>query len=382
MQRAFFVRAHLRAAGVCSVGCVGPTALGGLLMAGHRLLSHTEIASALSCQARHAFAYTGHLTEGHTLRRRSIPRRLSEGRAWGVAAALWHEGTPTLLGAFAAAEGLRIALDADEAEMFGRGVTLETAERVATEEHLMKIFAHYAQTATPLNGLERLEFEVVVPIPSRTGRRRSSRFRFQCFLDGWTYDDDGRPWLVEFKLRSRLSSVQVLQSARQIRWYAWALEQAAGISPVGVLVDERLNVAPGSPRTVQAVRKGVGIKGRTVSHAADQAVTTEDYLEACREYDVEANPHTVSALNARVWQQRVPILFRDHELEEAGAELVSAAKLIRDLDSGELYPIRNAAPHLCNGCAFREICPTPDDELYVETLYEARTPKRLRESAA
>jgi hypothetical protein len=61
--------------------------------------------------------------------------------------------------------------------------------------------------------------------------------------------------------------------------------------------------------------------------------------------------------------------------------LVSAAKLIRDLDSGELHPIRNAGPH-CNRCPFREICPTPDDQLYLEALYERRIPKRFKEQEA
>jgi hypothetical protein len=350
-------------------------------MASARLLSYSEISSALSCQARHAFAYTGHLTGGSTLRRRSISRTLSDGRAWGVAAARWHQGARTLLGAVEAADALRLELDAAEAEMFERGVTLEVAERVAAEARLLEVFTHYASTVEPFAGLSRLEHEIVVPIPSRGGVRSSSRYRFLAKIDGWTLDADGRPWLVEFKLRNRLSAVQVIQSSPQLRWYAWALERSHGITPVGVLLDERLNVAPHTPRVVKAKRRGEGIDGLTVSHSADQAITVEAYVEACRRYDVQTNPDTLAALHSRVWQQRVPIIFRAGELDQAGQELVSAAKLIRDLDSGELTPIRNAAPHLCNGCAYREVCPTPDDELYVEALYERTEPKRSRQPA-
>lgn len=351
------------------------------LMAGHRLLSHTEIASALTCQARHAFAYTGHLTQGHTLRRRSVPRVLSDGRAWGVAAARWNQGAHTLLGAVEAADAMRAELDGAELEMLERGVTLEPELRVEAEKNLLGIFAHYAETIEPLTGLTRLEHVVIAGIPSRTGRRSSSKYKLEARIDGWTEDEDGRPWLVEFKLRGRLSSMQILQSSPQLRWYAWALRASHGIEPVGVLVDERLNLAPGEARIVNATRKGEGIDGKTVSHATDQSITVDTYVQACERFDVEPNPDTLEALHRRVWHQRVPILFRDSELEEAGVELVSAAKLVRDLDSGELFPVRNATPMTCNKCAFKEICPNPSDELYIETLYERRVPKRLKEAA-
>ena len=76
-------------------------------MAGPRLLSYSEIDTAMTCWARHAFAYTGHLTGGRALRARAIPRVLSEGRALGAAVAKWHEQAPTLLAALDAAEVLR-----------------------------------------------------------------------------------------------------------------------------------------------------------------------------------------------------------------------------------------------------------------------------------
>ena len=55
-----------------------------------RQLSFTEIQTALTCEGRHAFQYTGRLTGGETLKRKQIAVELSNGRAWGAAVAAWH----------------------------------------------------------------------------------------------------------------------------------------------------------------------------------------------------------------------------------------------------------------------------------------------------
>lgn len=350
-------------------------------MAEPRLLSHTEIETALTCWARHSFQYTGHLTNGTTLQRRAIPTILSEGRAWGSAVAKWHEQSQSLLAYFHAAEALRSSLDDDELKMASRGVHMTADARTASEERLNAILAHYVQTTDPLENLTRIEHQVVVGIPSRamTGRA-STRYRFQALIDGWTVDDMGRPWLVEFKLRGTLMSVHLMQTSRQLRWYAWALRKAKGIEPFGVLVDERLNEAPRDPRIVKAKRKGEGVDGWTVSHAVNQLTTPERYVNACADYGAEVNEETLAHLDRIQWSQRVPLMFRPGEIDEAGRELTAAAKLIRDLDSGELAPIRHATPGNCNRCRFMEICPNPDDELYVDTLFERTIPKRQREA--
>jgi hypothetical protein len=347
-----------------------------------RLLSYTEVETALTCWARHAFQYTGHLTGGDTLRPRTIPTVLSEGRAWGSAVAAWHSGGQTLLSHLDAAEALRTSLDADELEMVSRGVHMSANVRTESEERLNAILAHYIATTVPLDNLSRLEDEVIVGIPSRGGKHASTRYRFQARIDGWTLDDQGRPWLVEFKLRGQLMSVHLMQTSRQLRWYAWALRQAKGIEPIGVLVDERLNEVPRSPRVVKAKRKGEGRDGLTVSHATNQLITAADYVRVCADYDSEPSDELLDHLNRIVWQQRVPLIFRPGELDEAGRELTAAAKLIRDLDSGELQPIRHATPGTCGRCRFREICPNPGDDLYVDTLYERSLPKRVRPPVA
>ena len=116
-----------------------------------------------------------------------------------------------------------------------------------------------------------------------------------------------------------------------------------------------------------------------MSHASNQHTTPEAYEFACAHYGVEPHIETLNHLRTINWQQRVPILFREGEIEEAGRELVSAAKLIRDLDSGELHPVRHATTMTCPSCRYRDICPTPEDELYVDSLFERTVPKRDRQ---
>jgi hypothetical protein len=246
-----------------------------------------------------------------------------------------------------------------------------------TEFKLARIFDDYKRRSEPLTGLTKIEEEIEVPIPSRTGRRASPVYRFQCFLDGFTVDPQtGYEWLVEYKLRGRLTTHEMLTLGRQYLWYAWARQRQTGLPVVGLLVDERLNAYPGPPR-VKKAKKGEGVDGWTVSHAVSQTCTAQQYVDSCRFFGVDPAPGTVEALRDRVWQQRYPIMFAPSELEEAGRELVSAGQLIRDLDAGR-YPIRNARPQICNWCDFKRVCKTPGDELFVDLMYERTVPKRLR----
>jgi CRISPR/Cas system-associated exonuclease Cas4 (RecB family) len=106
--------------------------------------------------------------------------------------------------------------------------------------------------------------------------------------------------------------------------------------------------------------------------------TQEAYEAACEEFGVDPSPDAVEYLGNRMWQQRVPIVFRDGELEETGRNLITAAKLIGLLDTGELEPLRNAKPSTCNGCPFRDVCDDPNEEV-VDLLFERRPPKRDRD---
>jgi PD-(D/E)XK nuclease superfamily protein len=357
-----------------------------------RSISHSEIEMALTCEARHAFGYTGRLTDGEVLHKRELAPRLSNGRAWGAAVAAWHAvpDDDSLMGVYqpimaqmTAHAALRASYMADIEEQRESGVIVPLLGAVERENWLGSILDHYMATADRFTNLTRLEGEFDVPIPSRTGKRSSSRYRFQGFIDGFTIDRHGYEWIVEFKLRDDLTSPAQVQLSRQIRRYAWARQQQTGQRVVGVIVDERKAKPPAPPRIVQAKHKGEGIDGMVPSHAVDQWCLVEDYISACCEYGVEPHEVTKDALARRVWQFRHPIPFRESELKEAGEELVSAAKLIRDLDSGERYPIRNTVPYICRGCKFLEACPNPDDRIYLDTLFERRPPKRdrVREAA-
>ena len=339
-----------------------------------RQLSFSEIATAMTCQARWDFAYSNRLA-GDSLTPKALTPILSEGRAWGSACAAWHSNANTVLAEWEAHQALRDSLNADYTAMTEAGLfPPPPQERLETETRLATMLDHYMASVEPLPNLTRLEGEIVTALPSRLGVRRSPLYRFQCYLDGYTAIE-GQQWIVEFKLRNTLTDPALLARQRQTRWYAWALGQEQGYHPSGVIIDERLNLAPQPARLVQGRKKG---EGRVPSHAKDQATTVEDYLGVCFDHGIPPKPETADALRARAWQQRHQILFRPSELEEAGRELVSGSKLIRDLDNGDLTPIRNATRMTCGGCRFREVCDNPTDRLLVDTLFDRKPAKRDR----
>lgn len=327
-----------------------------------------------TCQAAWDFSYGGHLAGSSLKAKRTVPI-LREGRAWGAGVAALHSTQLDLFGGGDPAGAIVESLDADAARQREFGVH-DPAEHSEMEDRLMLLLAHYRATAAPLR-VSRLEEQIIVPIPSRTGKRRSNLYAFLAYFDGVALDGDGRTWLVEYKLRSKLSDYALVANGRQIRWYAWAFQEKYGVPVTGVLVDERLNEVPKPARLVRGKRKVDGEYPLVPSHKKDQMTTPDLYLALCQEHGVDPVTETLEHLNARHWQKRHPVQFRAGEIEEAGQELVSAAKQIRDLDSGELLPLRSVRPANCNGCFFREICPSPDEEL-VDALFERTVPKRDR----
>jgi len=328
-----------------------------------RILSFTEISTALSCQARWDFKYGGHLA-GSALREKTVTPLLSGGRAWGAAVATWHANVDKLTSGELAIEAMDASLEADAEKMREHGV-FDEEEHARLRTELLGMLVHYVETAEPVLMDEVLEQELLVPIPSRTGVRSSSRYKLQCFLDA-TETVDGAVWINEFKLRTSLTPVSVIVNSRQIRWYAWAYQQQFGVPVAGVWVNERLREVPKPARV---------LKSGKPSHAKDQMTTVASYEAVCREAGEEPKQEVLEALRSRKWQQRVPVMFRESELEEAGRELVAAAKLISQLDSGDLMPLRNVHRGNCVSCPFRDVCPSPDGEL-VEALFERRPPKR------
>ncbi len=207
-----------------------------------RSISHSEISTLLDCSQRHAFAYTGALTAGTALKPKQTAMPLRQGRAWGHAVASYHAAVLRTDNRVEAHTTLTAALDEDADQQREHGLYLPD-EHAELADRLGRILDHYIDTTDPLP-IDRLEHELDVPIPSRTGRRRSNLYRLKCFLDGIHVDDDGRAWIFEAKLRGQLMSLEQISLSRQTRWYAWAHEQATGSEVAGVIVDERLNAAP------------------------------------------------------------------------------------------------------------------------------------------
>lgn len=322
-----------------------------------RLLSHSEVSTALDCQAKWDFSYGGHLA-GDALVPKTTAPQLRDGRAWGRAVAAFHARTDP----YAA---LVAALDEDRDEQRKAGVYLpEAANEV--EDRLRAILDHYISLTEP-RGIDRLEDEIEVAIPARSGKRASNRYRFLAYLDGVSYDEEGEPWPIEFKLRGTLWPYEQVVVDRQIRRYAWAWWQANGVMPRGVIVDQRKNDVP---KPVKFNKNG--------SVSKVQSCTPEAYTAACQEVEQAPDAEVLDALRAKEWQSCHPIQLTPSEIAEAGSELVSAGRLIHALDSGLFHPIRNTKPWLCKGCTFRSICPHPEDVELVDALFERVPPKRLR----
>lgn len=257
-----------------------------------------------------------------------------------------------------------------------RGAPGDLADLFEARDQLGNILQHYASvnndayttgSVMSLAGLDKLEHEVNVPIPSRGGKRGSSRYRFHCFLDGHI-EVNSLPWIVEFKLRSSLTDVRTIQKMSQFKWYAWAWrESMQWPGAVGVLVDERLKRMPEPPRV---------LKNGKVSHAKEQFCTADAYYEACLASGVDPDDATHQYLKQRQWQQRVPLTFSRAELDEAGEELKAAARIIGQLDRGELQPIRNGSPQNCPRCRFKDVCQNPGNDMLIDFAFERRPAKR------
>lgn len=328
-----------------------------------RSLSHSELSTLFDCPAAHDFAYVGTLVGGGALVPKTAPLLLRQGRAWGAAVAAWHATGDVMVARQAALD----ALDEDAREQQAHGLYLPD-EHAQVQKRLVLLLAEYVRLAERLP-LDRPEHELHVPIPSRTRTRRSNRYALRCFIDGVHVDEAGRTWLVEFKLRGQLTPSALIALGRQTRWYAWAWREQYGVEPAGVIVDERLRDTPKPARRLQ--------NGRA-SHDKAQATTPELYDALCAETETEPDPEARRAFAARRWQAQTRVLFRADELDEVGAELVSAARLVHQYDVGLLRPVRNPSRSRCPGCRFRDVCPDPTNAELVAALFTRAPAKRNR----
>lgn len=323
-----------------------------------RLISHSEASILLDCQAKHDFQYNDQLA-GSSLKPRTKHLRLREGKAWGRAMAAYHSG----IHATTPYQEIIKSLDEDAAEML-----IEPEDMEETRAKLFALLDSYAADSTSLM-VDETELELDVQIPARSGKRASTLYRFSGFIDAVKRDKTG-DWLVEFKLRGSLSSLEQVAFMRQIRWYAWGYQQQTGREVAGVIVDERLNQEPKPARILAS-----GLP----SHATNQVTTPGLYAAACRENGLLPNEETLEALAARRWQERHVVFLTKSEIEEAGKQLTSVANLAGQFDSGLLYPIRNPSQFRCPSCAFNTICNTPTDADLVDALFDRVPAKKDRQ---
>ena len=334
-----------------------------------RSVSYSEINSVQTCFRRHDLQYVGHAA-GSALKPRSVGRRLTEGRAFGAAVAEFHAHGAEMFAAWDAHQALTAALTEDFDQMVQAGAFVAADAVTEAQARVGAVLDHYMELAVPIQ-LTRLEDPFDVPIRSRSGGRSSSRYRFTGRIDGFAPDEYGHRWIVEFKLRGQLTPAWLIAMQPQTRYYGVALAHEWGEAPVGVIVEERLNEAPHPARV---------LKNGKPSTDRQQLTTGALYRQACAEAGADADEDLARFFDARQWQQRVPILFRPGELEEAAGELTGAARLIHQLDTGEIPPLRNVSRIHCGGCQFREICAAPRDTAYVDALFERVPAKRDRES--
>ncbi|HXJ48683.1 MAG TPA: PD-(D/E)XK nuclease family protein [Candidatus Acidoferrum sp.] len=323
-----------------------------------RWISHSEASVLLDCQAKHDFSYVDQLA-GSSLKPKTKHLRLREGKAWGRAMAVYHER----FGALAAHYAIDTSLGEDAAEMI-----LEPEDLEETRVKLHALLDSYAADAEPL-GVDQTELELDVQIPARSGKRASTLYRFTGFIDAIKQEPKG-DWLVEFKLRGQLSSLEQVAFMRQIRWYAWGHQQQTGRPVAGVIVEERLNQ---EPKPARILANGLP------SHATNQITTPGLYAAACRDAGITPQEDTLVALADRKWQARHTIFLTRAEIEEAGKQLTSVANLAGQFDSGLLYPTRNPSQFRCPSCAYRDICNTPSDADLVDALFDRVPAKKDRQ---
>jgi len=327
-----------------------------------RSISHSEASVLLDCQAKHDFQYGDQLA-GSSLKPLTTHVRLREGKAWGLAMAIYHRE----YGAPAAHYAIDESLKEDAADTI-----IDPDEFADTRTKLHEMLDDYVGVTKPI-GLHSTELELDVQIPARSGKRASTLYRFTGFIDAIQTDPQGRDWIVEFKLRGQLSSVEQVALMRQIRWYAWAYQRQTGREVAGVIVEERLNQVPKPARILAS-----GLP----SHTEKQTTTPGLYAAACRDAGIQPNEETLSLLGERRWQQRHIVFLSAREIAEAGLQLTSVANLAGQFDSGALYPVRNPSQFRCPSCAFKDICPNPHDADLVDALYQRVAPKRDRQEVA
>lgn len=343
----------------------------------YRTLSVSETDSILTCPLKHDLAYVGQSLGGVTLKSRYKHYNLRRGTAWGIGVQVWHE-----TGDLASAETLMLeSIEQDAEAQRAAGVyTIEAqAEHGEMFELLKACLGHYARTM-PRLALAEPERKLLVKIPGLRGWRLDMR------LDGVVTNPDYGLYPFESKLRNQLSSHEMIEKARQPRWYAAGWREESHEIPAGFIVDERL--AQIAPDIDAPIVMTAGSKPRKDGSQKDpprphkhQACTAATYRAACIAGGYDIDPEIAESCEKRhdpaTYHRRVVIRFTHRELDEALEQMRSAAHLIRLHERGVLTPIRNPNPQRCPGCAFRDICTEPTRDM-AAAFFDFAPPKQFR----
>lgn len=314
----------------------------------------------MDCGLRWDLSYGGQTLNGVTLKGRIPHYYLRRGRAWGQGVQAWH----TTGDANLALNVMLTALEQDADEQKRNGVYLPD-EHAEMYELLSACMLHYTATM-PRLALAEPEKRLLVKIPHLRGWRLDARLDGVATVDGELYP-------YESKLRNTLSSLEQITLSRQPRWYAAAWRTATGKTPAGFIVDERLAKAPEPDSPVRFNKDG--------SISKVQSCTPEAYNDACyhrgQPVDDEVLDRAAKRHDPRTYHARHTVRFTEKEMDEAEAQMVSAAHLIRMHERGILTPIRNPSRQRCPSCTFREICASPTLE-EAHAFFDFQPPKRAR----
>ena len=189
-----------------------------------RTLSFTEISTALQCEAKHDFSYGDRLA-GSALKSKTVLPVLSGGRCLGRdGGGLARLGRPRP----GARGDVRLARTGTPSAS-ASSVYHDREQHTELRERLERIFAHYDHDRRAAAAALARGGRCWSRCPRSTARRgRRSKYRFLAYFDGIHEDAEGRVWLIEFKLRARLSALDLVANSRSAPLVRLGLSAQAG----------------------------------------------------------------------------------------------------------------------------------------------------------
>lgn len=293
-----------------------------------RYITRSEIRSLLDCEARWDFRYSDRLA-GSSLEPIVVPNLLALGTSWDTVVKTYNHG-----GSVGA-----VLLDLYKGE----------------DNRIVHLAHRYASLYKPMRTVTVKPFIVEILPGMKVAIQPDDRL----------IDENGRTWLVEYKLRTSLTSLEYLQRDLQGMLYVYGARKS-GKEVAGVIFDEMLNELP----TEMRFKKDGG-------PSKVQSCSVQEYIRGCEAIGFDPDPDIVAKLEVRRVHQRVPIEFYDFDLEGIDDLLKSAELHIQLLERGAMYPKRIRNPMMCRLCEFNPICEHPDPDL-IDFTFTRREARRNR----